>query len=107
MKFRVRRTSVWDDETAPCPEATRAEYREWIYWTLPPAQIVKKHPSLASTTVEKAPGGSRSARTSTGWWIELDTLDDLLAFQARHGPLVIESAGQDDPTIEIYDDYRE
>jgi hypothetical protein len=74
---------------------------------LPPAQIVKKHPKLAATTVEKAPGGSCSASPRTGWFVDIDSLDDLVAFQERHGRLILQQEGRNPPEIEIYDDYRE
>lgn len=40
------------------------------------------------------------------WFIEIETLDDLVAFAAAQG-LVIVSADNGDPRLEIYDYYRE
>lgn len=39
----------------------------------------------------------------------VNCLDDLLAFQRKHGDLVLKEASEDHetPTIEIYDGYRE
>lgn len=39
----------------------------------------------------------------TAWWVELNSLEELMAFSARYGALVVD----DGPSIEIYDDYRE
>jgi hypothetical protein len=105
MRFLVRRTSRWDNEIPPCPEAAQAEYEHYDYWTLPPARIVKMHPHL--TNVVKAPGGSRSSRASVGWFVDIDTLDDLLAFHGRHGRVILQQDGANPTELEIYDDYRE
>jgi hypothetical protein len=38
------------------------------------------------------------------WFVEIATLEELIAFSAKHGDLVFHAEGD---TIEIYDDYRE
>lgn len=42
------------------------------------------------------------------WFIEINSLEDLLDFSKKEGPLIINTEENNlYPTIEIYDDYRE
>jgi hypothetical protein len=107
MKFRVTRTSVWSNETQPCPEAQADDYQHWTYWTLSPTKLADRYPLIDSATIEKAPAGSRSSKTQRGWFVDIATIDDLAAFLQRHGSVVIEYDRQETPTLEIYDNYRE
>lgn len=43
----------------------------------------------------------------TAWFIEMNSLDDLIAFHKAHGDLVISDGFTRITRIEIYDDYRE
>jgi hypothetical protein len=40
------------------------------------------------------------------WYIDLRSLEDLIALSERLGPIIV-FAGDDGPSLEIYDDYRE
>lgn len=41
-----------------------------------------------------------------GWWIDIDSLEELVQFSSRQEGRLVRIAG-DVPTIEICDDYRE
>ena len=44
-----------------------------------------------------------------GWYIKINTLEELLAFENKYGALIISKDwdNQEEMQIEIYDDYRE
>lgn len=51
---------------------------------------------------------TRASGPAPQQFVDLDTLDDLLAFQAEHGKLIVSTDPlTDEPHIEIYDGYRE
>lgn len=108
--FRVSRTSVWSDETAPCPEAHQGTYTEHRYCTLPLAEAMKAPQTdwfRRLVNHRSAPGGSvADAPDQPCWLVNIDSLADLKAFIARHGHVVV-GWQSDGPTIEIYDGYRE
>ena len=89
MRFVVSRTSIHDDDKAPCPEAFRAELPRWSYWTFRSIKEAEaRHPDKE---FEKTAGGLRSRKDpGRSWCLEISTLEELLAFYSTHGPLVIE-----------------
>ena len=109
-KFRVKRTSEWDDEVQPCPEAERGTYTQHAYCTLPlkKAMVASNTEWFRRLTNQRsAPGGSVGDRLDRPcWFVDLDTMDDLLAFMARHGSVILKRESDGD-TLEIYDGYRE
>lgn len=110
VAFRVRRTSVWNDDTAPCAEAYRGTYTAHIYCMLPLAKAMKAPTTdwfrrLANH--RPAPGGSVADQLDQPcWFVDLASLSDLEAFIRRHGHVVV-AWQSDGPAIEIYDGYRE
>ena len=44
-----------------------------------------------------------------GWYIKINTLEELIAFENKYGALIISKDwdNQEEMQIEIYDDYRE
>lgn len=45
---------------------------------------------------------------SEGWAIDIETIDDLMAFVDKNGDIVIQKDDAEDfPWLEIYDTYRE
>lgn len=44
-----------------------------------------------------------------GWYIKINTLEELIAFENKYGSLIISKDwdNQEEMQIEIYDDYRE
>lgn len=113
MRFIVRRTSVWDDDAQPCPEAVKGTYTRVDARTFKSA---KEHdeklrePWLSRGTNHRKHNGG-IARDFPGercWWVEIATLDDLWAFSQEHGPVIVsEHFMSEDPSLEIYDGYRE
>ena len=122
MRFAVKRTSVWDDEVSPCPEAVKG--------TLPSIDVrACKSPEefnerglgdwFGEGTSEhdflRGPRGGivgirrRRPQDSTAWFVEIDSLEALMAFFEKYGELVLTEnrADGETPTIEIYDGYRE
>ena len=109
-RFRVNRTSEWNQDVMPCPEAYAGTYTEHRYCTLPLAKAMKS-PNTAwfrnLVNHRSAPGGSVADAPETPcWFVDLGSLADLEAFIARHGAVVVRWPS-DGPTIEIYDGYRE
>jgi hypothetical protein len=53
--------------------------------------------------------GAKKVDDSMLWAIEINTLEDLLAFSRKHGEIIVGSNPKvhENPTIEIYDYYRE
>jgi hypothetical protein len=51
---------------------------------------------------EEAKPGPETSRGRATWWVDLDSLEDLLSLSVKYGELVV-----NENTIEIYDDYRE
>ena len=42
------------------------------------------------------------------WKVQLNTLEDILNFSKKYGELIIDNSyNEGNPSIEIYDDYRE
>lgn len=115
MKFLVTRTSQWGDDVSPCPEARQETYTRIDERTTNDPAKVGAHLG----EVDWWYGAGRNHRVErgcikrdiddTGWFVELSTLDELMAFVARHGELVIGPyyANPDIIRIEIYDSYRE
>ncbi len=87
MRFRVIRTSVWNDRVQPCAEAVQEAYMGRDC----------RGPIV------------RDLGPKTAWFIELDTLADLLAFRDTYGDIILSKAWDDPGTyeLEIYDDHRE
>lgn len=83
MKFKVTRTSIWNDEISPCKEANRINERGYIQREFP--------------------------NDSIGWFIEINSLEELMNFKNRYGDIVITNCweNQNITEIEIYDTYRE
>lgn len=96
MRFEVRRTSgITTDGELPCEEAVKGE--------------------LIATPYTN-PNGQTHMNHHQSYYVELETLDDLLSFAAKYGEIIIERENwraefhpllKGVPFIEIYDDYRE
>lgn len=109
VRFRVSRTSVWDDAERPCPEAESGTYTQHVYCTLPLAEAMKSPRTSwfrELTNHRPAPGGSVADRPDVPCWFVDLSMDDLEAFCKRHGDVVI-GWGSDGAHLEIYDGYRE
>ena len=115
MKFIVTRVSRGDD-TPPCKEAKEAVYTR-IDERLcnDPAKI----PAYKGQSPDWWLKEGRNHRVehghimrdfdTTGWFIELDTMEDLLRFRNKYGAIIIQQ-WSDNPSIlelRIYDGYNE
>jgi hypothetical protein len=83
----MRTTSRWNDRVKPCRQAVQEEYME--------------RDRKGRIVQDRGP--------KTAWFIDLDTLDDLLAFRDTYGEIIVKKAWDDPDTyeLEIYDDHRE
>lgn len=115
MKFMVTRTSDWIGEKSPCPGARREGYVRIDERTAnDPTKIPANKGSDGgwysegrNHRVER--GHIMRDFDDEGWFIEIPDLDALMAFYAKHGPLVMEQCYHNHTInqIEIYDGYRE
>lgn len=111
-RFRVTRTSLWTTEVPPCPEAYEGTYTDHGFCTLPLAKAMKAPNTgwfRALTNHRSAPGGGSVADRPDQpcWFVDIENLDALIAFSDRLGEVIVSSSFEGDPTIEIYDGYRE
>lgn len=93
----------WDLRTSESPEEHDRIMAERFGTLGPP-------PWLSEGTehcVREGGGIARRRKDRDGWSVEFASLDDLMAFVARHGDVVIQRPFRSLPRIEIYDDYRE
>jgi hypothetical protein len=120
VRFAVTRTSVYDDEKAPCREAVKGTLAYWDNRTCKSFEEFERsqgHSFLDRGTEHQivygprggAVGIQRRTHDRTAWFIEFDSLDALMAFREKYGDLILTSAfgNEDQPSIEIYDGWRE
>jgi hypothetical protein len=117
MIFIIRRTSEWDEDVPPCPEAKKTEIDVWDKRTC--TEDVFNARNLGNG-VKWADNGTehtivtygrckikRKIGIKTAWYITINTIGELLKFSDKYEPLIINKNDDGKPTIEIYDDYRE
>jgi len=114
MKFIISKTSLWDDEIAPCNGAKKEDLTYLDYRTVKTLEEARKHKGINTPKSWFAEG--RNHRKETGmvvrdlerkfWTIEID---DIMEFFEKHGDLVICTSNcKEYPIeIEIYDSWRE
>jgi hypothetical protein len=115
MKFRVSRTSIWS-EAFPCEEAKKEPYIRIDRRT---SDAPEKIPAFAGKDPEWWYSEGRNHRVvngmierefdTEGWFIEINTLEELMAFEGKYGKVIVSRAPDADNmnTIEIYDGWRE
>lgn len=113
MRFLVKRTSS-SDESKPCPGATPGEY---VYIDERVVDDPKKIPGEGAKWYERGENHrvedghiKRDFPGEAGWFLELSTLEDLIALQAQVGEELVIGPATLNPgimEIEIYDTYRE
>lgn len=120
MRFKIDRTSSsYGSEEPPCTEAVRGTISSWDRRTFATAEEYDRTLALQDGYRWAARGldhghyqqangaqGIRRRFESEGWCVDIETLDELVAFSARYGSIIVE-ADDGFPSIEIYDDYRE
>jgi len=114
MRFLVSRTSCWDDRTPPCEEAKRVPYIYIDERNEDDPKKIRGHEGEEDWWY----GYGRNHRVEHGhikrdfeevdWFIEIDTLEQFMAFSIKYERLVIQPNYYSHETnLEIYDDYRE
>jgi len=116
MKFHIKRTSSWGDKK-PVPNAVMGDALHVHCRTCSEQEFNEKFSNREGMWRSKgknhrvnSDGHIERDEDASGWFIEINSLDGLLALSAKEGELVVCSEGhdvKDHPTIEIYDDYRE
>lgn len=123
MRFKITRTSFWDDETPPCDGAIRGTCARWDQRTFKsPAEYDRKlghrgtwldkgteHGYWKDGERAEESGIQRRLEDGDCWYIVINSLDELVAFNQKYGDLVLSAPRQEGtlPALEIYDDYRE
>lgn len=117
MEFEVTRTSI-HDHARPCPEAEERMVEQWDERTFKsPEEHDARFPSNPWLSrgrdhqlVHGPRGGvvgiRRRVDDRKAWFVEIESIDGLLAFMDKHGAVVLSRDGTW-PELEIYDDYRE
>lgn len=115
MKYIVMRASLHDYHIKPCQEAKRETINRLDIRTVnDPAKIAHYgyksdwwYAEGENHRVEK--GQIVREFPDEAWFVELNTLDDLMKFYAKYGSFIIEPSWLDHriPMIRIYDDYVE
>ena len=119
MKFKITKTTLWNDEEVPCEKAIKEKYAEIEVRTLHTfEEFDKKFGKSEDEWLSKGinhcvnkkgyiqreiPNGCE------GWFIEINSLEELMEFNKRYGNIIIQKCW-DNPNIteiEIYNGYRE
>lgn len=117
MRFLIKRTSGWGGDTPPVPDATKGTAPVWDRRTFKSPEEHDAKFGYRDKWLERGTehgyweedgqsGIKRRFDDHLAWFVEISTLDELIAFQKTHGDLVL-SGDDGTPSIEIYDDYRE
>lgn len=114
MRFWITRTSVWSGHPGveeahlgmrPCYDTrTFKTFEEYDKRGFRDGRFLDR-----GTEHEVLPNGEgirRRIKGEPGWFVEVESLEDLMALNQRYGVLII-STHEGVPSIEIYDDYRE
>jgi hypothetical protein len=115
MKFEISRTSVWNIEVPPCDGAVKMEtlrpdarhYGSPEEYDKAQARYSRFKPWMSEGKNHRIADGNIIRDFDwEAWFIELNSLEELMSFISSEGPCVI-LRGEINPSIEIYDDYRE
>ena len=119
MKFYICRTSVYEDDESPVDGSFKQECLKVDSRTF---KSPEEHDERLGGGENFKPwnseglnhrivdGGIARDFESDAWFIEIDSLEELMEFSKAHGELVVSStywAVKGHPRIEIYDGYRE
>lgn len=110
MKFKVSRTSTYNDEK-PCKEAKRKLYTK--IETRKKINVGEKNEWIENGINHHINENGYEQREfpdeCVGWFIDINTLEELLAFRNKYGDVIITRAWDNKNIyeLEIYDDYRE
>jgi hypothetical protein len=113
MRFKVSRTSIWDDEEKPCEEAVWESYLRVDTRTVDsPEKLTFKNDREDWYKIGKnhrvENGNIKRDFNDEGWFIYIHSLEELNAFVKKYGRIVyVKGWAYDGMEIEIYDSYRE
>lgn len=116
MKIIISRTSI--DDKKPCKEAKKGLFPCWDTRSCSEEyfnnSFTESWRSRGKNHTKVGKYITRQLEDIEKWYIEIETLDDLIKLQKKYGDLIIKSylfdkyKGKDNILeIEIYDDYRE
>lgn len=114
MKFHISRVSDWTDDTPPCKEAYKDQYVRIDERTVNdpkkiPAGCNDWYEEGRNHRVEK--GHIKRDFDDTDWFIDIESLDQLMKLVKREGSLIIQDTyflgDEKNGEIKIYDDYIE
>lgn len=113
MELMVSRTST-DSDNKPCDEAYQKQYvyidrRRWKTPEEITDEITKREWFNEGRNHRIEDNNIMRDFDRVGWFVNIDSLDDLMKFIAKYGNIVIETSYRNHNilAIEIYDDYRE
>ena len=113
MEFMITRASDWDN-VKPCNEAYQKNYMRKDIRTLKSFEEYDNRfrDNFLDTGINHKindDGYIEREFEDEGWFVKIDTLEELLEFTNKYGEIVFGKAYDNDEMnrIEIYDDYRE
>jgi len=119
MKFKITRTSILGNDRKPCKEAIKERYTRIEVRTFESfEEFDKKFGEIEGNWLSKGINHSVNQQgyiqrefpnDAVGWFVEINTLDELLKFQEKYGDVIL-TRDWNNPQVfklEIYDDYRE
>lgn len=120
MEFMVSRTSLCGSDEKPCEEAVKKPYIEIEERTVDDPVKIGIYGGDAKKANSDWYGYGSNHRVedghikrdfpAEGWFITINSLEELMAFQEKYGNLVLQKSYNNPssiPEIEIYDSYRE
>ena len=116
MKFKIRRTSIWDDNVCPIEGATKEAVLRVDQRTFRTPEDHDKKLGRAAPWLSEGLNHRKNkigiARDfpSTAWMVEIVSLDGLMKLARDVGQIIVTDEvdwAKGFPEIEIYDGYRE
>lgn len=109
MRFLVTRTSLWSEER-PCEEAKLEQFTKVEEWSVDDPQKLYLGETWYRHGVNHRVENGKIKRDFhvKRWFVEINTLEELLAFMRRHGRIILHpELVSHDIEIEIYDVWRD
>lgn len=121
VKFTVTRTSLWDEDTPPCPEARREDCLRIDERCCSHPKNIPANRGMTEAEAEAwwfSEGMNHRVENrhimrdfpDKRWVVEMDGMGGLIDFIGTHGCIIIKDYVRQVPhlmEIEIYDGYRE
>lgn len=123
MKFKIIRSSIWDDEILPCSELLDKGIKLEVYSDIDIRnfrgfdefdKFTGKKNSWLSKGVNHCINKDGNIQRefpnkNKGWFLEINSLEELMEFKSKYDEIIIREDYKNPMinVIEIYDDYRE